>query len=84
MHRESNDKKMLEYAEKMKEMLSMRRFDNLMGPKVPFMKDGVLNLLQVADLDNEQKHHLIRMGFGDILQHGNLLSDHKRQDQIDF
>ena len=40
----------------MKDMLQTRRFDNLMGPKVPFMKDGVMNLLQVADLDKESRN----------------------------
>ena len=45
IYREKNDKRMLEFADQMKAMLQERRFDNLMGPKVPFMKDGILNLL---------------------------------------
>ena len=40
-----------------------------MGPKVPFMKDGVLNLLRVADLTAEEKHQLVTLGYGDMLHH---------------
>ena len=45
IYRERNDKRIGEMADQMKSMLQERRFDNLMGPKVPFMKDGILNLL---------------------------------------
>jgi len=39
-----------------------------MGPKVPHLRDGVMNLLKVVDLPTEDQIGLIKMGFGDILQ----------------
>ena len=73
-------------ADQMKSMLQERRFDNLMGPKVPFMKDGILNLLQVADLTPEQRSQLIALGYGDLLQHdiGSLHSQGRTKQSIDF
>jgi len=39
-----------------------------MGPKVPHLKQGVLNLLKVIDLPQEEQAALVKMGFGDLLQ----------------
>jgi len=56
MYEESKDKKVLEFSNQLKDMIQTRRFDNLMGPKVPFLKDGVLNLLGVAELTPGERH----------------------------
>jgi len=52
----------------MKDMMQTRRFDNLMGVKVPHLKHGVMNLLKVVDLSPDDQIELIRMGYGDILR----------------
>jgi hypothetical protein len=33
-----------------KTMLQTKSFDNLMGPKVPYLTQGVMNLLKVNDI----------------------------------
>ena len=48
--------------------MQTRRFDNLMGLKVPHLKHGVMNLLKVVDLSPEDQLELINMGYGDILR----------------
>jgi hypothetical protein len=48
-------------------MMQTRQFDNLMGPKVPHLKQGVMNLLKVVDLSNEDQATLVKLGFGDLL-----------------
>ena len=70
--RENRDEKILQLSQQMKDMMQTRSFDNLMGPKVPHMKDGILNLLQVAELTTEEKMQLITLGYGDLLQHKNV------------
>lgn len=52
----------------MKEMMQTRKFDNLMGLKIPHLKHGVMNLLKVVDLPKEDQIELIKMGYGDLLQ----------------
>ena len=49
-------------------MMQTRQFDNLMGPKVPHLRDGVLNLLKVVDLPLEDQINFIKMGYGDIMR----------------
>ena len=39
----------------MKEMTQTMQYDNLMGPKVPHLKSGVMNLLKVVDLPVEDQ-----------------------------
>ena len=36
-------------------MMQTSQFDNLMGPKVPHLKTGVMNLLKVVDLPMEDQ-----------------------------
>lgn len=55
-------------GDSIKHMLQTRQFDNLMGQKVPHLKQGVLNLLKVIDLPQEDQAQLVKMGFGDLLQ----------------
>jgi hypothetical protein len=38
----------------------------LTGEKVPLLKQGVLNLLKVVDLPQEDQAQLVKMGFGDL------------------
>ena len=47
------DPKYIEMSQQIKHMLQTRQFDNLMGPKVPHVKQGVMNLLKVVDLPPE-------------------------------
>ena len=47
------DPKYIEMGQQIKHMLQTRQFDNLMGPKVPHVKQGVMNLLKVVDLPPE-------------------------------
>lgn len=42
-----------------------------MGPKVPHLKSGVMNLLKVVDIPQEDQAQLIKMGFGDLLKQPN-------------
>lgn len=49
-------------------MMQTRRFDNLMGLKVPHLKHGVMNLLKVVDLSQEDQIELMKMGYGDLLR----------------
>lgn len=53
-------------------MLQTRSFDNIVGSKVPHLKSGVLNLLKVVDLPNEDRAELMKLGFGDILSNPSL------------
>ena len=46
---DKSDPKLLELSAQVKEMMQVRRFDNLMGLKVPHLKHGVMNLLKVVD-----------------------------------
>jgi hypothetical protein len=57
-----------------------------MGPKVPFLKDGVLNLLKVIDLPRNERHELINMGYGELMLHhgAQLYSDTRLRDEIDL
>ena len=50
---DKSDPKLLELSAQVKEMMQVRRFDNLMGLKVPHLKHGVMNLLKVVDLSPE-------------------------------
>lgn len=50
---DKSDPKILELSAQVKEMMQTRRFDNLMGLKVPHLKHGVMNLLKVVDLSQE-------------------------------
>ena len=65
---DKSDPKLLELSAQVKEMMQVRRFDNLMGLKVPHLKHGVMNLLKVVDLSPEDQIELIKMGYGDILR----------------
>lgn len=47
------DPKYAEMGQQIKHMLQTKQFDNLMGPKVPHIKQGVMNLLKVIDLPAE-------------------------------
>lgn len=49
----SGDQKYIDMSQQIKHMMQTRQFDNLMGEKVPHMKQGVLNLLKVVDLPQE-------------------------------
>ena len=44
------DPRFVDLGNSVKTMLQTRQFDDLMGPKVPMVKDGVVNLLKVVDL----------------------------------
>jgi len=48
--------------------MQTRRFDNLMGLKVPHLKHGVMNLLKVVDLSQDDQIELMKMGYGDLLR----------------
>lgn len=61
------DERMVNLSSQVKEMLQTRSFDNIVGQKVPHLKNGVLNLLKVVDLPMEDRAELMRLGFGDIL-----------------
>lgn len=54
-------------GQQIKHMLQTKQFDNLMGPKVPHIKQGVMNLLKVIDLPAEDQATLVKMGFGSLL-----------------
>lgn len=49
----SQDPKFQEMGSQIKTMLQTKQFDNLMGPKVPHLKSGVMNLLKVVDIPRE-------------------------------
>lgn len=51
--RKERDERLIELSHDVKEMLQTRNFENIVGPKVPHLKSGVLNLLKVVDLPNE-------------------------------
>ena len=53
-------------ADQIKTLLQTRSFDNLTGVKVPHLKSGILNLLKVVDLPQEDQAQLIKLGFGDL------------------
>ena len=55
-------------AREMGEMMRTQTFDNMMGPKVPHLKSGMLNLLKVVDLPPQDKAELIKMGYGELLK----------------
>ena len=65
---EKRDPQIAALSQQMKDMMQTRRFDNLMGLKVPHLKHGVMNLLKVVDLAPEDQVELIKMGYGDILR----------------
>jgi hypothetical protein len=65
---DKGDSKVLELSAQVKEMMQTRRFDNLMGLKIPHLKHGVMNLLKVVDLSKEDQIELMKMGYGDILR----------------
>ena len=58
----------LELSREMGEMMRTQTFDNMMGPKVPHLKSGMLNLLKVVDLPPQDKAELIQMGYGELLK----------------
>ena len=43
----------MELSNQLKNMLQTKQFDNLMGPKVPHLKHGVMNLLKVIDIPQD-------------------------------
>lgn len=49
----NQDPKFIEMGQQVKHMLQTKQFDNLMGPKVPHLKSGVMNLLKVVDIPQE-------------------------------
>ncbi len=53
MGQKQKDPKYTEMGQQIKHMLQTKQFDNLMGPKVPHIKQGVMNLLKVIDLPAE-------------------------------
>ena len=65
---DKHDPKIMELSNQVKEMMQTRKFDNLMGLKVPHLKHGVMNLLKVVDLSTEDQIELIKMGYGDLLR----------------
>ena len=44
------DPRFMELGSQVKNMLQTRQFDDLLGPKVPHVKHGSMNLLKVVDL----------------------------------
>ena len=70
----------------MKEMMQTRRFDNLMGLKVPHLKHGVMNLLKVVDLSQDDQIELMKMGYGDLLRNpsAQIRSQDRQKDFISF
>ena len=65
---DKGDRKVMGLSNEIKDMMQTRKFDNLMGLKVPHLKHGVMNLLKVVDLSKEDQHELIKMGYGDLLR----------------
>lgn len=67
-------------------MMQTRRFDNLMGLKVPHLKSGVMNLLKVVDLSTEDQIELQKMGYGDLLKNpaAQVRSQDRQADTIDL
>jgi hypothetical protein len=48
-------------------MLNTRSFENLSGgQKIPHLKQGVMNLLRVVDIPEQDRLELFKMGFGDL------------------
>jgi len=39
-----------------------------MGPKVPFLTSGVMNLLKVSDISQQDQAEFMKMGLGDLLK----------------
>ena len=81
---DKQDSRMMELSGQMKEMLQTRKFDNLMGLKVPHLKHGVMNLLKVVDLPKEDQIELIRMGYGDLLHNpsAQIQSQDRQKDSL--
>ena len=44
------DDRLLKLSKTVQDMMATQTFDNMMGPKVPHLKSGMLNLLKVVDL----------------------------------
>ena len=67
-------------------MMQTRRFDNLMGLKVPHLKSGVMNLLKVVDLSTEDQIELQKMGYGDLLKNpaAQVRSQDRQAETIDL
>ena len=65
---QNQDSKIMELSNQLKNMLQTKQFDNLMGPKVPHLKHGVMNLLKVIDIPQDQQIELIKLGYGDLLR----------------
>ena len=68
MGMDKQDPKVLEMSRQIKEMMQTRKFDNLMGLKVPHLKHGVMNLLKVVDISQDDRIESMKMGYGDLLQ----------------
>ena len=66
--------------------MQTRRFDNLMGLKVPHLKSGVMNLLKVVDLSTEDQIELQKMGYGDLLKNpaAQVRSQDRQAETIDL
>lgn len=66
--RRERDERLIQLSADVKEMIQTRSYESIIGGKAPHFKQGVLNLLKVADLDRDDRAELIRRGFGDMLQ----------------
>jgi len=83
---DKQDPKILELSKQVKSMMQERRFDNLMGLKVPHLKQGVMNLLSVVDLPYEDRVELMKIGYGDILRNPTVAiqGQDSQKDQLDL
>ena len=69
------DPRFTELGANVKSMLQTRQFDSMVGPKVPHMKNGVMNLLKVVDVPQEEIADLAKLGLGDLLRPGKSLKE---------
>jgi len=64
----NKDARFIDLGENVKTMLQNKQFDSMAGPKVPHMKNGVMNMLKVVDVPKEELADLAKHGLGDLLR----------------
>lgn len=55
----------------MKAMVQTKSFDSLSGgPRIPHLKNNVMNLLKCVDMSEEDQIQLTKIGFGNLINNG--------------
>jgi len=61
------DRRILGLSTELKTLMQQRQFDDLLGPKVPYVGQNQINLMKVTDLPAQDHANFIKAGYGEVL-----------------